>query len=52
MNCIIVDDDELSRSIVEDLVKETDSLNLLKSCEKRRRSLQCGERNAQLIWCF
>ena len=31
MRCIIVDDDELSRNIVEDLVAETD-LELVKSC--------------------
>lgn len=33
MNCIIVDDDELSRNIIEDLVKESEFLNLVKSCE-------------------
>lgn len=33
MNCIIVDDDELSRNIIEDLVKETEFLHLVKSCE-------------------
>lgn len=33
MRCIIVDDDELSRSILEDLVNDTDELDLIKSCE-------------------
>ena len=33
MNCIIVDDDELSRNIIEDLVNETEFLTLVKSCE-------------------
>lgn len=33
MRCIIVDDDELSRSILEDLVNDTEELELIKSCE-------------------
>ncbi len=33
MRCIVVDDDELSRSVIEDLIEETDSLKLIKSCE-------------------
>jgi len=33
MRCIIVDDDELSRSILKDLVNDTDELDLIKSCE-------------------
>lgn len=33
MKCLIVDDDELSRSVVEDLVNETEFLQLEKSCE-------------------
>ena len=33
LRCIIVDDDELSRSILEDLVNDTDELDLIKSCE-------------------
>lgn len=33
MRCLVVDDDELSRSVLEDLIKETDSLELIKSCE-------------------
>ncbi|CAG5083412.1 Transcriptional regulatory protein YpdB [Parvicella tangerina] len=33
MRCIVVDDDELSRSVIEDLINETDSLELIKSCE-------------------
>jgi DNA-binding LytR/AlgR family response regulator len=33
MRCIVVDDDELSRSVIEDLIEETDSLELIKSCE-------------------
>ena len=32
MRCLIVDDDELSRSVIEDLVSDTDSLELIKSC--------------------
>lgn len=33
MRCIVVDDDELSRSVIEDLINETESLELIKSCE-------------------
>jgi DNA-binding LytR/AlgR family response regulator len=33
MRCLVVDDDELSRSILADLINETDSLELTKSCE-------------------
>lgn len=33
MNCIIVDDDELSRSILEDLIKDTEGFSLIASCE-------------------
>ncbi len=33
MNCLIVDDDELSRNVLEDLISETDNLTLVKSCE-------------------
>ena len=33
MNCIIVDDDELSRSILEDLVQDTEGYTLVASCE-------------------
>lgn len=33
MRCLIVDDDELSRTVLEDLVNNTDSLELIKSCE-------------------
>jgi DNA-binding LytR/AlgR family response regulator len=33
MDCIIVDDDELSRNVIEDLVNETDFLHLVRSCE-------------------
>jgi DNA-binding LytR/AlgR family response regulator len=32
MRCLIVDDDELSRNIMEDLVAETPELELVKSC--------------------
>jgi len=32
MRCIVVDDDELSRSVIEDLINETDSLELIQSC--------------------
>lgn len=32
MRCIVVDDDELSRSVIEDLINETESLELIKSC--------------------
>lgn len=32
MRCIVVDDDELSRSVIEDLINETESLVLIKSC--------------------
>ncbi len=33
MNCIIVDDDELSRSVIEDLVNEMEVLDLIASCD-------------------
>ena len=32
MNCIIVDDDELSRNMIEDLVEEINYINLVESC--------------------
>lgn len=32
MRCIIVDDDELSRNIMEDLVRENEQLELVKTC--------------------
>lgn len=32
MRCIVVDDDELSRSVIADLINETESLELIKSC--------------------
>lgn len=32
MRCIVVDDDDLSRSVIEDLIEETDTLELIKSC--------------------
>ena len=32
MRCLIVDDDELSRNIMEDLVKEDEQLELVKTC--------------------
>lgn len=32
MRCLIVDDDELSRSVIEDLVREIDTIELIKSC--------------------
>ena len=33
MKCIVVDDDQLSRAVVEDLVKDTDGLELVASCK-------------------
>jgi len=33
MNCLIVDDDELSRSVLEDLIQDTDGYSLVASCE-------------------
>ncbi|MFT7613375.1 MAG: DNA-binding LytR/AlgR family response regulator [Parvicellaceae bacterium] len=33
MNCVIVDDDELSRSVLEDLINDTDGFSLVASCE-------------------
>ena len=33
MRCLVVDDDELSRNVLTDLINETDSLELIKSCE-------------------
>lgn len=33
MNCLIVDDDELSRSVLEDLIQDTDGYSLVASCD-------------------
>ena len=33
MRCLVVDDDELSRNVLADLINETDSLELVNSCE-------------------
>ena len=33
MNCVIVYDDELSRSVLEDLINDTDGFSLVASCE-------------------
>ena len=33
MNCVIVDDDELSRSVLEDFINDTDGFSLVASCE-------------------
>ena len=33
MRCLVVDDDELSRNVLVDLISETDSLEIIKSCE-------------------
>lgn len=33
MNCVIVDDDELSRSVLEDLINDMDGYSLVASCE-------------------
>jgi DNA-binding LytR/AlgR family response regulator len=33
MNCVIVDDDELSRSVLEDLINDTEGFSLVASCE-------------------
>lgn len=32
MRCIVVDDDDLSRSVIEDLIEETETLELIRSC--------------------
>ena len=32
MRCLIVDDDPMSRSVIEHFVTQTDGLDLLKSC--------------------
>ncbi len=32
MRCIVVDDDDLSRSVIEDLIEETDTLELIATC--------------------
>ena len=33
MKCLVVDDDELSRGILEDLISDTSSLELVASCD-------------------
>ncbi len=40
MNCLIVDDDELSRRVIEDLVQDNSSLTLVKSCEDAMEAIR------------
>jgi DNA-binding LytR/AlgR family response regulator len=40
MNCIIIDDDALSRKIVEEFVKKSDSLNLIESYDNAVDAIQ------------
>jgi DNA-binding LytR/AlgR family response regulator len=52
MNCLIVDDDELSRITMEHFVKETSFLSLVKSCSSAVEAvnLLSGNNNIQLIF--
>jgi DNA-binding LytR/AlgR family response regulator len=52
MNCIIIDDDPLSRKIIEGFIDKTDSLNLVGSFESPITAFQAfdGEDNIDLIF--
>ncbi len=52
MNCLIVDDDELSRKTMEHFVKETSFLTLVKSCSSAVEAVNIlsGEHNIHLIF--
>ncbi|MFA6400310.1 MAG: LytTR family DNA-binding domain-containing protein [Salinivirgaceae bacterium] len=52
MNCIIIDDDPLSRKIIEGFIDKTDSLNLVGSYESPITAFQAfdGEDNIDLIF--
>jgi DNA-binding LytR/AlgR family response regulator len=52
MNCIIIDDDPLSRRIIEGFIEKTDSLNLVGSFESPVTAFQAfdGEENIDLIF--
>jgi DNA-binding LytR/AlgR family response regulator len=39
MNCLIVDDEPMTRLLIETLVKSTDSLHLVKSCSSAKEAL-------------
>lgn len=52
MNCLIVDDDELSRKTMEHFVEETSFLTLIKSCSSAIEAVNIlsGDHNIQLIF--
>jgi DNA-binding LytR/AlgR family response regulator len=51
MNCIIVDDDVFTRSLVESFVNRTDTLNLLASCSSAKEALkQIATQPVELIF--
>ena len=39
MNCIIVDDEPMTRMLIETLVQSTDTLNLIKKCASAKEAL-------------
>jgi len=50
MNCVIVDDDELSRSILEDLINDTDGYSLVVVVNLASRHLKYYRKNPW-IYC-
>ncbi|NBC83461.1 MAG: response regulator [Bacteroidetes bacterium] len=52
MNCIIIDDDKLSRRIVEEFVKRTDTLNLLYSFENAVDAINIFEKEDDIDLIF
>jgi len=52
MNCIIIDDDKLSRRIVEEFVKRTDTLNLMYSFENAVDAINIFEKEDDVDLIF
>ncbi|RLD77530.1 MAG: DNA-binding response regulator [Bacteroidetes bacterium] len=52
MNCIIVDDDPLSRKIIEGFIEKTDALNLIGSFENPLNSFQIFEKEEPVDLIF
>jgi DNA-binding LytR/AlgR family response regulator len=52
MNCIIIDDDKLSRRIVEEFVKRTETLNLLHSFENPVEAINIFEKEDDIDLIF
>jgi len=52
MNCIIIDDDHLSRTIIENFIDKTDSLNLIGSFESPLDSFQIFDKEESVDLIF